>query len=153
MNQQEFEILSREYPEVRAVVRFVSPSYRNQGFWRFKRDRSKALTVAEMRHRLAFIRANFDVYGKRGLTPVNGILMPQGAKSVQDQLRGKRFTEFSASEKRVQLARKRLERTLPRLSQKEAWKQFEKKWDYYKKRAEYDMRTVKGWRLRVPSHL
>jgi len=149
MNQEEFAILIKRYPHAQAQLEFNSGSSKNKPYWKFKRDRSKGLTDAEREHRIAFSEANFGVFGIHGLREVNGVRMPAGARAVQDQLGGKRFAELSASEKRLQHARKRLEASAPRLSQKEVLKQWQKQWDYWKKRAEYDVRHPQVWRPRA----
>jgi hypothetical protein len=49
----------------------------------------------------------FQDKGKKGLTKVNGVTMPQASKKVQQELRGKRFAEITTEEKRFQSAKKK----------------------------------------------
>jgi len=152
MNETEYQTLVKEVPAARGRLEFVSGSYRNMPFRRFKRDRNKPLTRAELKHRIAFDEASFGVLGAKGLRDVDGTRMPAGARAVRDQLKGKTFTDLTPSQKRLQSAKMRLGKVrkveAPKLSQQEVLKQ----WDYWKKRAERDVRNLKVWRPRVVVH-
>jgi hypothetical protein len=114
MLQAEYEIFIKEHPEAKPLLEFHRASRTHRAYWKFRRDYSKDLTDAEKKHRIAFSEANSSVFEEKGLRLVNGEMMPAGARAVQDQLKGKQFTELSASEKRLQSARKRLGQAPPR---------------------------------------
>jgi len=147
MHQQEFETLVKEFPAAPTMFEFNSGSWRNGPYWKARRDRSKPLTNAEVKQQLAFFDADFEVIGQKGLKLLDGVPMPPACIKLRERLGGKTFTDLTPSEKRLETARKRLERTAPRYTQKQILKQWQKEWDYWKKRAERDARNLREMRI------
>lgn len=102
MNEQEYFWYVTRFPELRPYLRRVEGSHRNIMYFRAKRKDSVDPSLPQLQARLAFAKAAFDSYGKRGFTFVNNVLMPGACKDVQKAMKGQRYAKFSVREKRVQ---------------------------------------------------
>lgn len=76
------------------ALEYVHPSDRQDGYWRRSRERSdpSALSDAELRQRLAFVKAAQDTQGENGtVTTPDGRQIPKTAAAMRDALGGESF--------------------------------------------------------------
>lgn len=81
--------LVEEFTEYEPLFQFVSSSYRNGDYVRFKRKMT--YSQAQLMAQLAFGVAAYDAYGSTGLVELDGVLTPCVAAAVREKTKGKKF--------------------------------------------------------------
>jgi hypothetical protein len=109
MDQEEYKRAIKEDPSIAQFLEYNKGSWRNRPYWRAKPYYRSQPTTAQNEHRIKFTESAISAYGKKGLTKVNGALMPQASKSVQENLSGKMFAETTVREKKLQSTKQKIQ--------------------------------------------
>lgn len=89
MNQQEYEEIVKQRPEMKAVLEKVKASYRQSVYWRRKRDYPREKWSAARKHAvLRFSEAAHKSFGKKGFDEKG---VPIVASNAKKAIEGRRF--------------------------------------------------------------
>jgi len=93
MDTTTYEWFTGQFPEYKSLFEFVSPSEKQEGYYRLisisRIDTSKAQLLAM----LEFALAGYETYGKKGLGELHGEVMPHSAVAVHRRMKGKKYGE------------------------------------------------------------